>query len=281
MPGFCRRVAVTAGPAVADRAFRYVRRSAIANPTFALRSRTKSPYMIPGVRGSRRAASAFAMRRSARNFASQIWRGRSSAGRCQSVLSVMQWRSLTQRRLEFPAMRLPRLQFRVRTLMIGVAVVAVALLIVIPATSRLIWLYNTPGSVNLIAGTVVYRPIRSLRQHTAGKPANRTFPVGQPVPAQCSYQCSMSRIIPGGLLYRATVVANLMDAKTWTVLESHKENHILIAGLGSWKAMRGTFSCNLTPTRPEYFMVQYEINVTDLFGRKNRAALHTDGFQAQ
>jgi hypothetical protein len=134
--------------------------------------------------------------------------------------------------------------------MIGVAVVALALLFVIPATSRLIWLYNTPGSVNLIAGTVDYRPIRSVRSHTPGKPASRAFTIGEPVSAQCSYQCDISRIIPDGLPYRATVVANLMDAKKWTVLESHNETHLLIAGFGSWQRMRGTFSCDLTPTRP-------------------------------
>lgn len=170
-------------------------------------------------------------------------------------------------------MRLPRVRFTVRTMMVAVAVVALALVFVIPASVRLFWLYNTPSSVKLFTAGVDYRPIRSTSQGP--------FTVGQAVPAQCSYKCKALPVIPTGLIYRASVVANLMDPKSWKTLESHRETHFLISGIGSWKGIQGKFSCGLTPRRPGRYMVQYEVNVTDLFGRRDRAALNTDAFQAR
>lgn len=177
-------------------------------------------------------------------------------------------------------MRLHRVRFTMRTMMATVAVLALVLAFIIPAISRLMWLYYTPRSSQMFISGVTFRPIRSTKQDTSGLPRSPLFPVGQPVAAQCYYQCEPLPSVPKGIPFRVSVVSNLMNPP-FTVIESQQESHLLISGLGSWKALQGTFSCRLTPRRAGSYMVQHEVNVTDVFGRKSRVALHTDGFEAR
>jgi hypothetical protein len=54
-------------------------------------------------------------------------------------------------------MRTPRLRFTVRQMMVIVAIVAVALIVAIPVSNRLLWLYRAPSSINLVGGVLVQR----------------------------------------------------------------------------------------------------------------------------
>lgn len=180
-------------------------------------------------------------------------------------------------------MRLPRVRFTVRRLMVAVAVVAVALVFIIPAVDRVIWLYNdpnAPGSGYLfVSGYKIYA-IRSRNRDAVGQPHGTPFPVGQAVWSQFSYQCEIQPQIPTGLPFRVSLVTNLMDPP-FTVVESKQETYLLISGLASWKAFRRDLSCRFTPPRAGSYRVEHEISVTDLFGRKSWVGTASTEFEAQ
>jgi hypothetical protein len=165
-------------------------------------------------------------------------------------------------------------------MMVLVAVAALSLVIAIPVGHRLIWLYQRPVSAVLFIGGVEFSPIRSPDPDAAGRPRHAPFLLGRPVEARCSYRCEPLPSVPAGLLFRVSIVTNLMNPP-FTVLESLRESHLLVAGVSGWKDLRGEFSCRLTPRQPGSQMVQYEVIVTDIFGRERRAALHTSGFEAK
>jgi hypothetical protein len=185
-------------------------------------------------------------------------------------------------------MRLPRVRFTVGRLMIVVAVVAVALAVMIPVYRRLKWLYDSPSSFSFFHA-IIDRDPRSPEERSVSQSGTRhvvTRPVtkiafGKPFLARCSYEYGASPSIPTGLIYRVSVETKLMDASTRAVIESRQERHFLIAGLGSRKIIRGASSCNLTPPRPDIYLVRYEIHVTDMFGREGLAASGSETFRMQ
>jgi hypothetical protein len=178
-------------------------------------------------------------------------------------------------------MRLPRVQFTIKRMMVAVAVVALALVLVPPAYDRLAWLYNTPpGSGALFAAGV--NPVRSPTPVSASSPRPSSIPVGQPFHVQCDYNTSLLPRVPTGLIYRATVEVKLMDRLVkGTVFESHRKPYFLISGMDPWKEGHGRFKCDLTPRRPGWYIVRYEIHFTDLFGREAMGACNTGGFSAR
>jgi hypothetical protein len=167
-------------------------------------------------------------------------------------------------------MKIPRLRFTVRRMMVIVAIAAIALMFAIPVVSRLLWLYKSPSSINLVGGAV--EPDWIVLRTPA--------PVGRPVPVQCSYRASIAPSIPSGLIYKLSVEIQLIDA-TGTVLETCRQSHYLIArgkkGEEDWNEL----ACTLTPRQPGSYMVRYDVQATDLFGRTGRVASHTGGFTTQ
>jgi hypothetical protein len=176
-------------------------------------------------------------------------------------------------------MRLPRVRFTIRRMMVAVAVVALALVIVPPAYVRLAWLYSTPPkTLGLFAAEV--NPV--LPTTPEGRPGPRICSSGEPVQVQCDYKTGLLPRVPSGLPYSVVVVVKLMDDQSKrTVLESHRESYFLVAGSESWNEGRGRFTCDLTPRSPGHYFVRYEVNFTDLFGREALGACNTVGLEAK
>jgi hypothetical protein len=167
-------------------------------------------------------------------------------------------------------MRLPRVRFTIRRMMIAVAVVAIVLVLGIPISGRLLWLYRAPFSINLVGGNIEPRWI------SLGKPA----PVGQPVQVQCSYTTGVGASVPSGLIYKLSAQVQLID-RAGVVLETFRRTHYMVAHGEARKEMPEELACILTPLRPGSYTVRYETHVTDLFGRTGKVAIHTGGFTAQ
>jgi hypothetical protein len=176
-------------------------------------------------------------------------------------------------------MRTFRVRFTIRQVMIAVAVVALALVIVPPAYVRLAWLYNTPPTTLALFAAEV-NPV--LPTSPDNRPRPRICSTGQPFPVPCDYKTGLLPRVPSGLPYRVEVVVKLMDDLTkGTVFESHRESYVLVAGSESRNERRGRFTCELTPRTPGDFIVRYEVNFTDLYGRRALGACHTVGLEAK
>jgi len=180
-------------------------------------------------------------------------------------------------------MRLTRLRFTVRTMMIGVAVVALCIVVLTPLSHRLIWLYrNPPTTLALFAGKIDFVPVHSPSSGTTSQARRGPAPVGQPLEAESSYDVSILPSVPSGLIYWGSVEVKLTDSSpTRVVLESHNDKFMLIAGKNSWDRKQGRFSCKLTPPTPGQYFDRYEVYLTDPFGRKTMVACSTGGFQAK
>ena len=175
-------------------------------------------------------------------------------------------------------MRMPRVRFTVRTMMVAVVVVALTLVFAVPACRRVFWLYKhalTGGA------SILYRHA----QHDDAarlNPASPTYRVGQPVPLEATYAYTPGSWIPSGLPYRVTVEVKITDPTFRVVYETYLETHYALTDAGSSEGARGTVHCALTPRQPGLHAVRYELHVTDLFGRTQRdAALATGHFTAQ
>ena len=176
-------------------------------------------------------------------------------------------------------MRTLRVRFTIRQVMIAVAVVALALVIVPPAYVRLAWLYSTPPTTLALFAAEV-NPV--LPTSPDGRPRPRICSAGQPFQVPCDYKTGLLPRVPSGLPYRVEVVVKLMDDLTkGTVFESHRESHFLVVGSQSRNERRGRFARDLTPRNPGHYIVRYEINFTDLFGREVLGACNTVGLEAK
>jgi hypothetical protein len=163
-------------------------------------------------------------------------------------------------------------------MMIAVALVALALVVLPPAYVRLAWLYNTPPTTLALFAAEV-NPVRP----PTGRPRPQTHQVGQRVKVECDYTVGLLPRVPTGLPYKVSVVIKLMDDLSKsknTVFESHQKTYLLVAGKESWNERRGRFMCDLTPLSPGQYIVRYEVNITDLFGREALGACNTLGLQA-
>jgi len=176
-------------------------------------------------------------------------------------------------------MRLPRVRFTIRRMMVTVAVVALALVIVPPVYVRLAWLYSTPPTTLALFAAEVNPVILTTEE---GRPLPRIYSVGHPVQVQCDYKTGLLPRVPSGIPYRVEVVVKLMDdLSKRTVLESHRESYSLVAGSASRNEGQGRFTCDLTPRSPGHYFVRYEVNFTDLFGREALGACNTVGLEAK
>jgi hypothetical protein len=169
-------------------------------------------------------------------------------------------------------MRIPRLRLKLRTLMLIIAVAALAM----PVVFRLIWLCQRPPS-RLHSFALKLTPIRSTER---GRQPFAPYPVGQPVEIRFSYYCTLLPVVPTGLPYRVSVATSLLDPAS-AVVETHQTSHVLIAGTAWWEWIDGEFGCRLTPIRPGRHTVQYELIVTDVFGRKTRSVFPSGQFSVK
>jgi hypothetical protein len=167
-------------------------------------------------------------------------------------------------------MRLPRVRFTVRRMMISVVVAAVLLAVLIPISGRLLWLYRAPQSFNLVGGEI--KP----RWFWLKTPAQ----VGQPVPVHCSYTTNVGPSVPSGLIYKLSAEVLLIDS-AGKVVETCRRTHYVVAHGEARKEVPEELDGTLTPRHPGDYTVRYETQVTDLFGRTGKVAIHTGGFTAQ
>jgi hypothetical protein len=167
-------------------------------------------------------------------------------------------------------MRLPRVRFTVRRLMIAVAVVAILLVVLVLISGRLLWLYRAPQSFNSVGGVIKPRWI------LLKKPAQ----VGQPVPVHCSYTTNVGPWVPSGLIYKLATEVQLIDS-AGKVVETCRRTHYVVAHGEARKEVPEELDGTLTPRHPGNYTVRYETQVTDLFGRTGKSAIHTSGFTAQ
>jgi hypothetical protein len=168
-------------------------------------------------------------------------------------------------------MRFPRPRITVRRMMILVAVVAIALVTLVPVASRLYWLYNTPLSVNLVLANV--HPVRVKLE----KPS----PVGKPVQVRCPYDIIVTRPVPTGVPYQVLVQVKLIrgDLGPAGVVEvMHQQTHRIWGGS---KGIRGELRSALVPSAPGAYTIRYEAHITDLFGRRGMSGCDTDWFEAR
>ena len=168
-------------------------------------------------------------------------------------------------------MRFPRPRITVGRMMILVAVVAVALVTLLPVASRLYWLYNTPLSVNLVLANV--RPLRVGLE----KPS----PVGKPVPIRCPYEIIITSPVPTGVPYQVRVQVKLIRGDlgpTGVVEAMHQQTHRV---LGGGVGVQGELQYALVPSVPGTYTIRYEAYVTDLFGRNAMSGCDTDWFEAR
>lgn len=154
--------------------------------------------------------------------------------------------------------------------MIAAAVIAVGLSVALPVGKRLAWLYHNSYSNLLNPADVDFRTVASS--------SDAALPFGRPVVTQCSYRCRVGSRVPSGLIYRFRIEAKLIHADSGFVRETRRWTHHLIAGQGTWSRVRRTTESAWTPPRPGPYLVQYEIYVTDLFGRTSKNASTRDDF---
>jgi hypothetical protein len=175
-------------------------------------------------------------------------------------------------------MRMPRVRFTMRTMMMAVVLVALALAFAVPASQRVFWLYKHP----LLGGASLLYRHAQLDDAARLNPAKPSYRVGQSIPLEATYAFTPGPWIPAGLPYRVTVEVKITDLKTFrTVYETYRKTHYALTDAGS-SGSRGEVHCNLTPRKPGEYAVRYELHVTDLLGRTRRdVAVATGWFIAQ
>lgn len=126
-------------------------------------------------------------------------------------------------------MRLPRMRFRLRTMMVAVVVVAVVFASIIPACQRVLWLYKH----SLTGGaSILYRHAQHdvAARANPGKPS---YPVGQPIPLEATYGFTPGSWIPTWLPYRVTVEVKITDPTRFlTVYESYRKTQYALTDAG-------------------------------------------------
>src|SRR5215813_8564501 len=133
-------------------------------------------------------------------------------------------------------MRMPRVRFTVRTMMVAVVVVALTLVFAVPACQRVLWLYKhalTGGA------SILYR---HAQHNDAARlnPAKPTYRVGQPIPLEATYAFTPGPWIPAGLPYRVTAEVKITDPTTFrTVYETYRKTHYALTDGGSSEGARG------------------------------------------
>ena len=172
-------------------------------------------------------------------------------------------------------MRVPRVRFTVRRMMVAVAIFALVLVVAIPIFKSLIWLYNAPNSITDFHSSL------DPWSDRIRKPVS----VGQSVALHFPYLCEMGSSLPRWVPYRVNVEVKVIyalpgqDYSTGTVEEAREKTHILIKGVDSWRTARGKLNFELTPRRPGNYIIRYETHATDVFGRNGMAECNTAGFK--
>ena len=155
-------------------------------------------------------------------------------------------------------MRLPRVSFTVRQMMILIAISAFSIPVISTLYYVISFVYNNPFSASIV------RVKNSPRELRTGK----SIRLGQTVPIQYDYEVSFDEIVPGGLPYKVILEVQLIDEKSRVVEEAHRMTRYVLAGKG---VTHGDFSCELKPIHAGEYRVRYEGLSSDLLGRKSKA----------
>jgi hypothetical protein len=155
-------------------------------------------------------------------------------------------------------MRLPRVRFTVRQMMILIAIFALLIPIISTAFYMMLFMYNNPFSAT---GVRVKNSPRRLR-------TGKSIRLGQTVPIHYENEVSFDEIVPSGLPYKVILEVQLIDSKTRVVEQAHRMTRYVLAGKG---VTHGDFSCELKPVHAGEYRVRYEGLGSDLLGRKSKA----------
>jgi hypothetical protein len=155
-------------------------------------------------------------------------------------------------------MRLPRVRFTVRQMMIVIAIFAFSIPMIHTLVDRRVFVYNNPLSANIVW---VKNSPRKLR-------TGKSIRLGQTVPIRYEYDVSFDETVPSGLPYKVILEVQLIDSKTRVVEEAYRMTRYVLAGKG---VTHGDFSCELKPLHAGEFRVRYEGLSSDLLGRKSKA----------
>jgi hypothetical protein len=155
-------------------------------------------------------------------------------------------------------MRLPRVRFTIRQMMILIAISAFSIPIISTLYYTISFMHNNPFSASVVW---VKNSPRELR-------TGKSIRLGQTVPIHYEYEVSFDETVPSGLPYKAILEVQLIDSKTRVVEEAHRMTRYVLAGKG---VTHGDFSCELKPIHAGEYRVRYEGLSSDLLGRKSKA----------
>ena len=155
-------------------------------------------------------------------------------------------------------MRLPRVRFTVRQMMILIAIIAFSIPIISTVIYRMAFVYNKPMSANIVWVKNFPRALRT----------GKSIRLGQTVPIRYEYEDSFDETVPSGLPYKVILEVQLIDSKTRVVEEAHRMSRYVFAGKGM---THGDFSCELKPVHAGDYRVRHEGLSSDLLGRKSKA----------
>jgi hypothetical protein len=155
-------------------------------------------------------------------------------------------------------MRLPRVRFTVRQMMILIAIIAFSIPIISAVIYRMAFVYNNPLSANIVWVKNIPRALRT----------GKSIRLGQTVPIRYEYEVSYDETVPSGLPYKVILEVQLIDSKTRVVEEAHPMTQYVLAGKGK---THGDFRCELKPVHAGDYRVRYEGLSSDLLGRKSKA----------
>ncbi len=179
-----------------------------------------------------------------------------------------------------PTLRWWRFRWTIRRMMVTVALAAIILYFAIPVAKGLIWLASNRGSTGMFWASIWPRPpVVELPQADLASP---TYQVGQPFRMEVAWQAKPTDWIPAGLAYRTELRVKIIDPTTSTIVEeTQKQVRWLTTGYplphDGWSIEMFSF----TPRKPGKLAVQYELWVSDLFGRSSQDASSTFFFTAQ
>ncbi len=113
-------------------------------------------------------------------------------------------------------------------------------------------------------------------------PVNRMYQVGKPLRMEVTTLAKPDKWIPAGLVYRIEVRVKVISRTTpTTVVETQKQAHWWFTSTPPPNEGCFTKTFTLTPQKPGDFFVEYELWVTDLFGRSTQTAMTLSGFTAR
>jgi hypothetical protein len=177
-------------------------------------------------------------------------------------------------------MRVPRIRLSLKWMMAVIALIALALVYVLPECQRLFWLYGHPASVKNFSASILCKPAagETIQAH----PSLPTYPVGEPFRMQVASTSTPAPWLPAGLTFRVDIVVKITDPTTFAkVYETQRRSRRVRTGPAASGGEQETAIFELIPRRAGRYAVRYEEEVIDFFGRTSVNATATSVFNAR